>query len=168
MKYKNVAVFNTVLGLVSVASPVREIYAIQSKKGSQRPPPPRSYDQAGHWRIFSNSAVSVGEKSPTCPSFGSGWHAPFIRVKGQCHEIFGIFLFHESKPFEPLINRLKWFCLKVRYCDDIREKFDSTQCYPARGRKLANTARCQTNFFIFENLHFQGIPELYDDISKNF
>ena len=37
-------------------------------------------------------------------------------LKGQCHEIFGIFLFHESKPFGPLINRLKWFCLKVRFC----------------------------------------------------
>ena len=49
-------------------------------------------------------------------------------LKGQCHEIFGIFLFHESKPSGPLINRLKWFCFKVRFRGEIREKFDSAQC----------------------------------------
>ena len=49
-------------------------------------------------------------------------------LKGQCHEIFGNFLFHESKPSGPLINRLKWFCLKVSFRGEIREKFDSAQC----------------------------------------
>ena len=34
-----------------------------------------------------------------------------------CH----FFLFHESKPLGPLINRLKWFCLKIHFCEDICE-----------------------------------------------
>ena len=38
------------------------------------------------------------------------------------------FLFHESKPSGPLINRLNWFCLKVHFRGDICEKFDSAQC----------------------------------------
>ena len=45
-------------------------------------------------------------------------------LEGQCHEIFVIFLFHESKPSGPLINRLKWFCLKIRFRGNIREKFE--------------------------------------------
>ena len=36
-------------------------------------------------------------------------------LKGQCHEIFCHFLFHESNSSRPLINRLKWFCLKIRF-----------------------------------------------------
>ena len=48
--------------------------------------------------------------------------------KSRDTRFFGIFLFHESKPSGPLIKRLKWFCLKVRFHEDIREKFDSGQC----------------------------------------
>ena len=36
---------------------------------------------------------------------------PFL--KGQCHEIFDLYFFHESNPSGPLINRLKWFFLKI-------------------------------------------------------
>ena len=36
-------------------------------------------------------------------------------LKGQCHKIFAIFLFHESKPSGPLINRLKWVC-REQFC----------------------------------------------------
>ena len=57
-------------------------------------------------------------------------------LKGQCHEIFVIFLFHESKPSGPLINRLKWFCLKIRVREDIRKIGDSALCYPAQSRTL--------------------------------
>ena len=50
-------------------------------------------------------------------------------LKGQCHEIFVIyFLFHESKPSGPLINMLKWFCLKIQFCKDICEISDSAPC----------------------------------------
>ena len=51
-----------------------------------------------------------------------------------CH-----FLFHESNPSGPLINRLKWCCLKIRFREDIREIGDSahsTQANTARSRKL--------------------------------
>ena len=41
-------------------------------------------------------------------------------LKGQCHEIFDLYFFHESNPSGPLINRLKWFCLKIRFRKDIR------------------------------------------------
>ena len=94
---------------------------------------------------------------------------------GQCHEIFEIFLFHESKPSGPLINRIKWFCLKVRFHGEICEKF-AAQANTVRSQtlrrlhcpeskiemfanpKLAYTARSQTNFlFFFENINFQGI-----------
>ena len=43
-------------------------------------------------------------------------------------DFLAFFLFHESMPSGPLINRLKWFCLKVRFHGDIHEKFDTTQC----------------------------------------
>ena len=41
-------------------------------------------------------------------------------LKRQCHEIFDLYFFHESNPSGPLINRLKWFCLKIRFREDIR------------------------------------------------
>ena len=31
-------------------------------------------------------------------------------LKGQCHIIFDILLFHESNPPRPLISSVKWFC----------------------------------------------------------
>ena len=57
-------------------------------------------------------------------------------LKGQCHEIFVIFLFHESKSPGPLKNKLKWFCLKIRFCEDICEISDSAQANTARSQKL--------------------------------
>ena len=41
-------------------------------------------------------------------------------LKRQCHEIFDLYFFHESNPSGPLINRLKWFCLKIRIREDIQ------------------------------------------------
>ena len=64
-----------------------------------------------------------------------------IPLKWQCHEIFWHFLFHESNPYGPLINRLKWFSVKIRFRGDIHEISDSTQ---------TNTARSQ-EFFLHEN-----------------
>ena len=55
-------------------------------------------------------------------------------LKGQCHETFWHF-FHESNLSGPLLNRLKWFFLKIRFRGDICEISDSAQ---------ANTARSQT------------------------
>ena len=67
-----------------------------------------------------------------------------IPLKWQCHEIFWHFLFHESNPYGPLINRLKWFSVKIRFRGDIHEISDSTQ---------TNTARSQ-KFFMHENPRF--------------
>ena len=41
-------------------------------------------------------------------------------LKRQCHEIFYLYFFHESNPPGPLINRLKWFCLKIHFREDIQ------------------------------------------------
>ena len=46
-------------------------------------------------------------------------------LKRQFHEIFDIFLFLESNSSGPLINSLKWFCLKIRFRRDIRENSTS-------------------------------------------
>ena len=43
-----------------------------------------------------------------------------ITVKGQCHEIFYLYFFHESNPPGPLIKRLKWFFFKICFCEDIQ------------------------------------------------
>ena len=54
-------------------------------------------------------------------------------LKGAVSRDFlAFFLFHELKPSGPLKNRLKWFCFKIRFCEDIREKFDSAQANTAR------------------------------------
>ena len=36
-----------------------------------------------------------------------------------CHKSFDLYFFHESNPSGPLIDRLKWFFLKIRFCQDI-------------------------------------------------
>ena len=43
-----------------------------------------------------------------------------LNLKGLCHEIFNPYFCHESNPSGPLINRLKWYFLKIRFCEDIR------------------------------------------------
>ena len=50
----------------------------------------------------------------------------------ECHEIFVIILFHESRPFGPLINSLKWFCLKIRFAK-IFAKSVTPRRLPLRG-----------------------------------
>ena len=74
-----------------------------------------------------------------------------ISFKRQCHEIFGNFLFHESKPSGPLINRLKWFCVSFVFGKIFAK--NSTLCRLTLGGveiemfanpKLANTARSWT------------------------
>ena len=43
-------------------------------------------------------------------------------IKGAVSRDFlTLFFFHESNPSEPLINRLKWFFLKIRFREDIRK-----------------------------------------------
>ena len=49
---------------------------------------------------------------------------------------FVIFLFHESKPSGPVINSLKWFCLKIRFREDICEISDSAPANTAQSRTL--------------------------------
>ena len=58
----------------------------------------------------------------------NNWVVTILKQNRHVTRFFGIFLFHESKPPGPLINRLKWFCLKVRFRGEICEKFDSAQC----------------------------------------
>ena len=39
-----------------------------------------------------------------------------MELKGAVsRDVLPFFLFHEKKPSGPLINRLKWFCLKIRF-----------------------------------------------------
>ena len=68
-------------------------------------------------------------------------------LKRQFHEIFDIFLFLESNSSGPLINSLKWFCLKIRFRRDIRENLTSvlacaeSEILIFKNPKLATTAR---------------------------
>ena len=87
---------------------------------------------------------------------------------------FVIFVYHELKPSGPLINRLKWFCSKIHFHEDIRKISDSaeSEIEISANPKLANTARSRTLrrltlradtvqvkqiFQIFKNLQFQGM-----------
>ena len=42
-----------------------------------------------------------------------------VSLKWQCDEIFRHFLFYETNPPGPLINKLKWFCWKNSFREDI-------------------------------------------------
>ena len=54
-----------------------------------------------------------------------------------CHEIICHFFISWIEAISgPLINRLKWFCLKIHFCLDIRKKFDSAQANTARSQQL--------------------------------
>ena len=44
--------------------------------------------------------------------------------------------YHESNPSGPLINRLKWFLLQIRFRGDIREISDSAQVNIAWSKTL--------------------------------
>jgi hypothetical protein len=44
-----------------------------------------------------------------------------MRLKGPCHEIFDLFIFHQSTPPRPLIHALKYFRIPFRIRGDIRE-----------------------------------------------
>ena len=55
---------------------------------------------------------------------------------GSVTRFVGIFLSHESNPSGPLINRLKWFCLKIRFRGDIQilsSKNSTPRCDNLRG-----------------------------------
>ena len=46
-------------------------------------------------------------------------------VKGAVsRDLLAFFYFMNRSHLGPLINRLKWFCLKIRFRGDIREKFE--------------------------------------------
>ena len=53
------------------------------------------------------------------------------------------YLFHESNPSGPLINRLKWFYFKVYFHGNIRKICDSVEANTARTPPHANTAQSQ-------------------------
>ena len=55
-----------------------------------------------------------------------------VVLKWQCHEMYWHFLFHESTPSGPLINRLKWFCSKISFRRFICKISDSAQANTAR------------------------------------
>ena len=64
--------------------------------------------------------------------------------KCQCHKMFGHFFISWIKPTWPMINRLKWFCWKILFCEDfqISSKNSTPRIVSHRG----------VNFFISENL----------------
>ena len=93
-------------------------------------------------------------------------------LKRQCHVIFCHFLFHGSKPSEPLINSLKWFCLKIRFRKDIcknvtprsvkRRRVGKFKCPKIKNcltllgvglRAVSHNAE-SNNFFYFQKLLF--------------
>ena len=66
----------------------------------------------------------------------------WVDLKRQCHEIFCNLVFQESNPFESLINCLKWFWWKIRFCED------SAQYH---------TAHSAGNNFVFAVLSFPSM-----------
>ncbi len=71
----------------------------------------------------------------------------FCGLKGQCHEIFCHFLFHESKPSGPRKYRLKWFCLEICFREDIHKICDSAQSRTPRRltlRRVGNLNVCKS------------------------
>ena len=93
-------------------------------------------------------------------------------------DFLAFFLFHESNPSGPLINRLKCFCLKIvfveiftknlnprkfdnpKLANTASEESDSAQANTARSwtsRRLTNLRGVKQIFLILENLNFQVI-----------
>ena len=63
--------------------------------------------------------IIVTSELPTLPNRGKK-PTQKVTFKGAVSRDFRPLFFHESKPSEPLINRLKWFFLKIRFLEDIR------------------------------------------------
>ena len=82
------------------------------------------------------------------------WYFSFLWapcLKWQCHDIFWHFLFYQSNPSGPLINRLKWFSLKIHYRGVIREISDSSQANIARSFAGINFVFCfDREYWIFK------------------
>jgi hypothetical protein len=58
-------------------------------------------------------------------------HNKAIFLKGECHEIFDLWFFHQTIPPGPLIHGLKPFCIWLRIREDIRlrnRQFLHQQC----------------------------------------
>ena len=69
--------------------------------------------------------MAVGIRIPKIDSEQtSKWKTVHLLVitilKRQCHKIFDLYFFPKSNPSGPLINRLKWFRLTIRFREDIR------------------------------------------------
>ena len=114
-----------------------------------------------------------------------------MKHKVQCHEIYWLNFMNRTHQ-SPLINRLKWFCWKVRFRGYIRKIRDSAltntagsqtphwltlmrgvrKIKSAENPKMTNTALSQTIlFFAFEHLHLQGIQGpcvAFRNIFENF
>ena len=58
----------------------------------------------------------------------------FDPLKWKCHEIFGTFSPWIKPTWGPLINRLKWFCWKIRFRGDIWEISDSVRTNTAQSK----------------------------------
>ena len=56
-------------------------------------------------------------------------------LRGHCHEIFDLYFFHKSNPSRPLINRLKFFSLKLCFMKifDWNSKNSTPRRIPLRG-----------------------------------
>ena len=111
-----------------------------------------------------------------------------MKHKVQCHEIYWLNFMNRTHQ-SPLINRLKWFCWKVRFRGYIRKIRDSAltntagsqtprwltlmrgvrKIKSAKNPKMTNTARSQTIFFVcFWTSPSPGNPGSLCCISKYF
>ena len=88
-----------------------------------------------------------------------------VFLKGQCHEIFWHFFISWIEAIWAPDKQAKMVLLKSSFSRRNSRKIRLRavlDCAESKieifaNPKLANTARSQTNFSIFENLHFQGI-----------
>ena len=70
-------------------------------------------------------------------------------INGVCHEIFDLHFFHGSNPFRHLINRLKYFQIRCRFCRYIQIYKSSAVCIILQSQAL----RCSS----YRRVKFRGV-----------
>ena len=80
-------------------------------------------------------------------------HCKSVHLKGVCHEIFDLHLFHDSNPYRPLMSRLKYFRIRFQFRDiRIFKKFCGVQCASYCGVKLRSVHHTAVSIFMYTHI----------------
>ena len=69
-------------------------------------------------------------------------------LKGVCHEIFDLHFFHDSKLSGPLINRIKYFRIRFRFCRDIQSQSSKNSTPQSQNFRLKKSKMFSSNLFL--------------------